>query len=396
MSCIQSCQKTARPARSAAYAGRVRVTPACSSLQTRTRLRCVLSQGPTAQRSNSTTATLLLGDIGGTNARFELVDADIVTGERSASFVEIIPTSQYETIEDALAQFLSLAGDQGKTISSGALACAGPVVDNACDMTNLKWVVDGDAISKRFGMRTAILNDFVAVGYAVPPLSIPKDVYIVNEGEPHERAPVAVLGPGTGLGETQLIWDNGLDAYVAWPSEGSHGGFAPRGSLQRELLSFIEEELAEADASLAIGFPCEVEHVACGSGLARIHRFLCHKNGAAHGDLGPSDITQRGLAADGPDALCSQAIDIFLEIIGAEAGAMALRGIATGGVFLAGGIPGRIGEERLLAGRLRDAYLNETAKLAPVIAKCPFYILREEAGLKGVFNYAMAIAKGQR
>lgn len=75
---------------------------------------------------------------------------------------------------------------------------------------------------------------------------------------------------------------------------------------------------------------------------------------------------------------------------------MALRGIATGGVYLAGGIPLRIGEARLLQGRLLAAYLNEGAKLAPVIRKCPFYILREEAGLKGVFNYAMALAKGER
>lgn len=76
-----------------------------------------------------------------------------------------------------------------------------------------------------------------------------------------------------------------LGDYVAWPSEGSHGGFAPRGALQRELLTFVEEELAEVDPELAIGFPCEVEHVACGDGLARIHRFLCHKAGAPHASL---------------------------------------------------------------------------------------------------------------
>lgn len=111
---------------------------------------------------------------------------------------------------------------------------------------------------------------------------------------------------------------------------------------------------------------------------------------------GPADITTRGLAEASPDETCSQAIDIFLEIIGAEAGAMALRGITTGGVFLAGGIPMRIGEERLLAGRLRAAYLNEASQLSTVIQKCPFYVLREEAGLKGVFNFAMSIAKGER
>lgn len=76
-----------------------------------------------------------------------------------------------------------------------------------------------------------------------------------------------------------------LGGYVAWPSEGSHGGFAPRGALQRELLAFVEEQLADVDPALAIGFPCEVEHVACGDGIARIHRFLSHKNGVPHNNL---------------------------------------------------------------------------------------------------------------
>jgi glucokinase len=98
----------------------------------------------------------------------------------------------------------------------------------------------------------------------------------INDANPTPGGPIAVIGPGTGLGEVQLFYDSGYQGYVAWASEGSHAGFAPRGELQRELLAFAEEELE---------MPCEVEHVACGVGLQRIYRFLCIKRGVGTASL---------------------------------------------------------------------------------------------------------------
>ena len=119
-----------------------------------------------------------------------------------------------------------------------------------------------------------MLNDFVAIGYAIPALT-EKDLLVVNDRPRDPTGPIAVLGPGTGLGQTQLMWDTGIGGYVAWASEGSHAGFAPRGPEQRALLEFAEEELE---------MPCEVEHVACGTGLKRIYRFMCHRAGAPVND----------------------------------------------------------------------------------------------------------------
>ena len=119
-----------------------------------------------------------------------------------------------------------------------------------------------------------VLNDFVAIGYAIPTLPSAA-LHAVNDRPRAAQGPIAVLGPGTGLGETQLLWDSGIGGYVAWASEGSHAGFAPRGETQRKLLEFAEEELE---------MPCEVEHVACGTGVKRIYRFVCKEAGVAPND----------------------------------------------------------------------------------------------------------------
>jgi glucokinase len=117
-----------------------------------------------------------------------------------------------------------------------------------------------------------LLNDFVAVGYGVPALQ-PEHLLTINDQPRTPEGPIAVLGPGTGLGQVQLMWDKGVKGYTAWPSEGAHAGFAPRGQVQRDLLAFAEKELE---------MPCEIEHVACGTGLKRIHRFLSQKHGIPH------------------------------------------------------------------------------------------------------------------
>eukprot|EP00892_Ulva_mutabilis_P009390 jgi/Ulvmu1/6823/UM031_0027.1 len=336
-------------------------------------------------------ATLLIGSIGGTNACFELVDADVTTGERveGQSFAQKLATQDFSSIEEALQHFISSAGVEADVIACSCLACAGPVVDNTCAMTNLKWVVDGHAIAEQFGMRTTVLNDFVAVGYAIPTMSIPEEVVVINEGRPQPGGPIAVVGPGTGLGEVQLMWDSGYQDYEAWASEGSHAGFAPRGELQQELLRFAEEELE---------LPCEVEHVACGIGITRIYRFLCDKRGVAPQSLRQEEITERGMAAeaDGGCPVCSETVDLFLEIIGAEAGAMALRAMATGGVYVAGGIVPRL-LARLDGPALRDAFLNRRSRFSRIAKRFPFYVLRSEAaGMQGVYNYAITVAQQRR
>ena len=442
--------------------------------------------------------------------------------------MQIYPTQEHPTFDGALAAFLAEPELANVEVESCCIACAGPVSNNACTMTNLHWQVDGDAVQQHHGFPCAVctpaafhfsvknalcslmhtmralkaapcksllklwqllddehwsmqlsssfvsdakisqrckhtphapnqmcpfhpsarssfnsvqvLNDFVAVGYAIP-LFDPAKLTAVHAAPRDAGGPIAVLGPGTGLGEVQLVVDEGRDEYKALASEGSHAGFAPRGEKQRELLAFAEAELEP--------LPCEVEHVACGSGLRRIHRFVCHKAGQSHRNLvrcvlsnlsgvgwtqaweccsntaklcsplhyalrciaamrracsprrrrkinlvqEPQDITERAL--DGSCAHCGNAVDMFLDIVGAEAGAMGLRLLATGGIFVAGGILPKmlpkLSAER--ADRLRRAYLNEKSRFTTQLQKWPLFVLREEAGLRGVFHYAMTMAK---
>lgn len=117
--------------------------------------------------------------------------------------------------------------------SAAALGVAGAVSGNACAMTNLSWVVDGNKLGQQHGMPVAVLNDFEVVGYGIPALNAASDLVQLNPGaQPVEQGPKVVMGPGTGLGAAQLMWDSGLGGYRVWPGEGSHATFAPRGEGQ--------------------------------------------------------------------------------------------------------------------------------------------------------------------
>lgn len=198
---------------------------------------------------------VLVGDIGGTNARLQ-VWAVTSEDESELVFEKIYPTKDFPTFASVLQELESET--EGVEISTACFAVAGPVVDQVCNMTNLGWIIDKAALEKQFGYRVGVLNDFEAVGYGVRFVD-PSKVLVLNEYPATPKAPIAVLGPGTGLGEAQLFWDESQDTYRVYPSEGSHADFAPRGWKQRALAQFVESEL---------GF-CEVESVGCGAGLER-------------------------------------------------------------------------------------------------------------------------------
>lgn len=178
-----------------------------------------------------------------------------------------------------------------------------------------------------------MLNDFEAVGYGITVLKPAQLVALnpdaVNKRSPTHKGPIVCMGPGTGLGVAQVVWDDSLKRYRVLPSEGAHGTFAPRGALQRELQAWVE---------VREGY-CETEQVACGKGLLRIYEFLSEREGQEAVCSKPSEVT--GAAAEG-DAIAQQALQLFLIILGQEAGNKALMTLATGGVFLAGGITPKV------------------------------------------------------
>lgn len=349
-------------------------------------VRCQSSQlaGPGEWGQAADQNVVLVADIGGTNCRFVLWRLDLQSGNHEKLFSKIYPTKDYMTFDDALD---ALAGEDAfkiDTPGAAAFACAGPVLDNKCVMTNLEWIIDGQSLTVKYGIRMAVLNDFEACGYGVPALR-PEDLLVLNDVPARRKGPKACMGPGTGLGQANLYWSENFGDYRVWPSEGAHASFAPRGWKQRALQTHVERQL---------GY-CEVEHVCCGSGLQRIYEFLQTDEHCARPDL---DLTVHKTAAeisksamDNSDQLAVEAVDLFLALIGAEAGHMGLRSLASGGIYICGGIMPKL-IEKIMLGGVVDSYLHEKSRFNKLLKTFPLYVvLNEGLGLLGTREYAIRL-----
>jgi glucokinase len=260
---------------------------------------------------------LLVGDIGGTNARLALTESggtDPVAERRVA-------TADFSDFASVVAAFLA---ETGATISSGCLAVAGPISDDgrSAQLTNLPWRIDAQALEQRFGIgHLTLVNDFAAaaMGVTVAPA---ESIVFLQEGEPLSDAPRLVIGAGTGLGMAVLVRHG--DAWRVLPGEGGHIAFAPQDDAQDRVLQALRGEFGRVTA----------ERVVSGPGLTAIYRVLSGT------ELDPAEITHRALIDADQAAL--DTLDVFLSAYGAFAGDMALAVLARGGVYLAGGIAAKL------------------------------------------------------
>lgn len=331
--------------------------------------------------------SVLVADIGGTNCRFQLWELDASLHPVKMSLELVYQTSAYSRFDQALEAFLATDAAVASPPKAAAFACAGPVRHQRCEFTNLGWVVDASEVAEKFKLHSKVLNDFEAVGYGVPALD-PEHILVLHDVPAEPKGPKAVLGPGTGLGEAQLFWDDALNAYRVYPSEGSHAVFAPRGWKQRALQARVEAERGH----------CSVERVACGSGLVRIYDFL-HSDEVSNRppvvkltNPTPADVSIA--AMDGSDPIASEALDMLLAIVGAEASHMALRSLASGGVYIAGGIFPKV-IERVKAGGVLEAFLWKASRFHDKVLKhTPLYVVLEErVGLIGSREQAIQLVQ---
>lgn len=291
---------------------------------------------------------IVAGDIGGTRTRLALYDP----GGDSARAERVYANREVPAFEDAIARFLEGAGRP--EVTSMALAVAGPVLDGRVQMTNLEWTLDEATLSRLLGgCPVRLLNDLEAAAYGV--LLLPADdLRTLAGGTPPSRGNVAVIAAGTGLGEALLAWHD--DAPLAIASEGGHADFAPRDSIDAKLLAW----LARA------GDHVSWERVVSGPGLVHVFDFL-RESGREEVPAGLRErlaaavepatvITAAGIA--GEHAICVHTLEIFVRAYGAEAGNLALKAMALGGVYVAGGIA-----PDLLQGRWAELFLRAfTAK----------------------------------
>ncbi len=292
----------------------------------------------------------LCGDIGGTNVRLARWD-----GALSPTWSR--PSGAFPSAEAAIDTFLEESGLRPTAV---CLGIAGPVADNRCVATNLPWVVDGAALAARLGAPVVVVNDFWAAARGVGALG-PADVVQVGGGGPVQGAPVAVIGAGTGLGEALLVGD------LVVPGEGGHADFGPGSAREARFAAWL----------LARDGRASWEQVLSGPGLVNLARFLY----AERGEAAPAWLD----APDAPAAVAERLPEVaewFAELLGAEAGNAALRSLARGGVYVAGGIAPRL-LPTLQAGGFRRRFAAK-GPVGAAIADIPVYVVLHPAlGLLG-------------
>jgi glucokinase len=322
---------------------------------------------------------ILSGDVGGTNARFALFEP----GGRARVRQESLPSAEFTSLEGAVRAFL---GPNPPAISSAAFGIAGPVVAGQAHLTNLGWHVDAAALGAALGIpRVALLNDLVALGFGA--LAVPRERLRLLHGD---RLPavtganIAVIAAGTGLGEAALVWDG--TGHVPLATEGGHTDFAPRDRLEVELLEFLQGRF---------GGHVSYERIVAGPGIGNLYDFFVE----AKGLVDPPEVAARiaaatdrnkeifALGAAGTSPVGARVLPLFASLYGAEAGNLALKTLATGGVFVCGGIAAHYAEE-LVRGGFTEAFAHK-GRFAGLLADIPIaVVLDTDIGLSGSAAYA--------
>jgi glucokinase len=304
----------------------------------------------------------IAGDIGGTHTRLALFDPEHT---EPAAF-EVYLSRDHDGLESMLRAFLAV---HPADVTRAAFGVAGPVYAGHARTTNLPWPVEGASVAAALGLeRVGLVNDLVANAYGIAELG-PDDFEVLNTGDERAGGNAAVISAGTGLGEAGLYWDGRRHHVLA--SEGGHTDFAPTNDAEAALR-----------VHLAATHPhVSYERVCSGMGLVAIHEFLggTGLDGAA--------ITKGALAGDD---LCARALDMMVDIYGAEAGNLALKLFATGGVYIGGGIAPQI-LPKLRDGAFMQAFTSK-GRFTPQLWRVPVQvILNDRTALLG----AARLARGE-
>ncbi|MGK2899287.1 MAG: glucokinase [Burkholderiaceae bacterium] len=272
------------------------------------------------------TPARLLGDVGGTNARFAWQD----TGGAPLRDVVAIPTADHPTLAAALAAYLRSVGRAAPPWC--AIGIANPVTGDHVQMTNSPWSFSIEAVRRELGFeRLVVVNDFTALALALPDLA-PGELRQLGGGAAVAAAPLALIGPGTGLGVSGLVPTGEPGRWVALQGEGGHVTLAPGNEREAAVLQVLRQRFGHASAERAVS----------GQGIEALYSALCVLGGSPNAaPLTAAEISRRALA--GSDAQCIEALDLFCAFLGNVAGNLALTLGARGGVYIGGGIVPRLG-----------------------------------------------------
>lgn len=321
---------------------------------------------------------ILSGDIGGTNARLAVFE--ISDNLKKPIFEKSYLAKNFKSLDQTIEAFLNELDLEIKIKAIG-LAAAGPIDGGAVRITNANWEIDRKDLKKKFGnVPILLVNDLVGLCNYVP--YIKKDhLHELNPGVNKKNKTIAVIAPGTGLGEGFLVWDN--KKYIACPSEGGHVDFAPTNELQNDLLKYLKNK------SDHVSF----ENICSGVGIPKIFEFMVESNIIDDPNLQINsilnsqdpvpEIFDAALDKENPSLLCNAVLDLFVDVLGAEAGNLSLKVMASSGIFIGGGIPPRILGH--LEKRFMKAFLNKGVLLNKLLKDIPVnIILHKNPALYGV------------
>ncbi len=325
---------------------------------------------------------LLAGDVGGTKTSLGIFSPE--SGSLHALAEATFENARYPDLKTIVRQFLD---EMKMPVERACFGVAGPVVaGRPTAITNLPWVIDAERLRGELHIvAVSLVNDLVATARAIPALP-PGDLHVLNKGEAVPEGNIGVIAPGTGLGEAFLLWDG--EHYREYASEGGHADFAPNSVPEIELLRFLREQYEHVS----------YDHVCSGLGIPDIYRFLRDRINeeeppwlaeelAAAPDAVPV-IVNAALDSGRYCGLCVKTLALFLAILGAEAGNLALRILATGGIYLAGGIAPRI-LPFLEKSKFMGAFRRK-GRLSNFVGRSPVYVvLNPRAALLGAADIGL-------
>jgi glucokinase len=322
---------------------------------------------------------LLTGDIGATKTHLALyAPSEGLVPQRQATF----RSADYPSLEAVAEEFLAQAQEP---VESAVFGVAGPVVGGQTNATNLPWVIREETLKQVLGLQEAkLLNDLEATAYGVPHLAA-ADLFVLNDAPPRSGTK-AVIAPGTGLGEAVLFYREGR--YQVIPSEGGHTDFGPTNLFQIELLRYLMGKYDHIS----------YERICSGMGMPNIYNYLKENRFAPEppsladalreADDPTPIIVQKAMA--GESELCIATLNAFVAILGAEAGNLALKVMAAGGIYLGGGIPPKI-LSKLRDGTFMAAFVNK-GRFADMLAQIPVYVILNSAtALLGTACYGLGL-----
>ncbi|HLW86133.1 MAG TPA: glucokinase [Candidatus Sulfotelmatobacter sp.] len=326
---------------------------------------------------------ILAGDIGGTNARLAYFQPQ--NGHLHLISERVFPSREHHEFGEIVEEFLEGSGTRPDVACFGI---AGPVRNGRVETSNLPWIIEQSRLAKQIHLpATLLINDLEASAWGVGALSA-GDLVALNRVSGKTIGNQAVIAPGTGLGEAGLFWDG--SRHHVFACEGGHTDFAPQGDLQIELLKFLQRRFGHVS----------YERILSGPGLVNVYEFL-RESGCAketpelaaeisRGD-GAAAISRAALFAK--NALAEKALDVWIAVYGAEAGNLALKAMATGGIFLAGGISPKV-LAKLTGPIFMQAFIDK-GRLRPLVEAIPVQVVtNDKAGLLGAARCAAARGKG--